>query len=355
MTEPTLEVPKKPTDMAAFWPADGRKEINKRDGVYIQYRDIQIGPFPNRTEASWYDGQLQEIIAGWIDKSRFVGRIFPFGDAWYVERWETNDGPFTSLAVAWDHRQAIYIEYRQAIDRYWDQSNGNPADIQRQKQWSKVPVEAMDSGDDINFNVAKILAEPRMIIPESLRPKADIPEETTDDVQQFDLLKSIGYGVKNMKWGNNVNSADIRQKSSLDLEKDADDPTSNYRGYAVSYTKGVIHVDPVTNKLHRDDHICNQQCRDLAARAQAEYKEDVRRTGGYIDNPTNALKDELVEEEQARPLTQGDIPALMCLMMDRLGITEFQFTVKELMEVDGRISLEHEDLLKSSYMMKRSK
>jgi hypothetical protein len=58
--------------------------------------------------------------------------------------------------------------------------------------------------------------------------------------------------------------------------------------------------------------------------------------------------------EQARPLNQDDIPALMCLVMDRLGITRFQFTIKELMDVEGRISLDHEDPSKASYIMTRT-
>jgi hypothetical protein len=31
-----------------------------------------------------------------------------------------------------------------------------------------------------------------------------------------------------------------------------------------------VHIDPATGELHRDDHICNQQCKDLAAQARAE-------------------------------------------------------------------------------------
>lgn len=33
-----------------------------------------------------------------------------------------------------------------------------------------------------------------------------------------------------------------------------------------------VHIDPATGKPHRDDHICNQQCKDLAAQARAERK-----------------------------------------------------------------------------------
>ena len=111
MFEQTRDVPKKPTDMAAMWSTDGKTEYPNKDGVWLRYRDVTIGPFPNRTEASWYDGQVQDVIHGWNQKEFFAGRIFPFGDAWYVERWETNDGPFMSLGAAVDHRQNLYDLY----------------------------------------------------------------------------------------------------------------------------------------------------------------------------------------------------------------------------------------------------
>jgi hypothetical protein len=57
--------------------------------------------------------------------------------------------------------------------------------------------------------------------------------------------------------------------------------------------------------------------------------------------------------EQARQLHQDDIPALMSLFMDRMGITKFQFTTEELMAVKGRISIDHESVLKDSYVMTR--
>jgi hypothetical protein len=62
----------------------------------------------------------------------------------------------------------------------------------------------------------------------------------------------------------------------------------------------------------------------------------------------------MAEKEKPRQLHQDDIPALMCLVMDRMGITEFKFTTKELMEVKGRIILDHEDPSKSSYIMRRA-
>lgn len=315
MTKQTLDVPKKPTDMAAFWPADGRKEVKKTDGVYIQYRDIQIGPFPNRTEASWYDGQLQEVIMGWIDKSRFAGRIFPFGDVWYVERWETNDGPFISLAAAWDHRQELYISYREAIERHWDNSGGYPADIERQKKWTKVPAEGTEG---------KVL----------IRDKK--PKKTTDDIVDVSGESSIRKFIE-----------------EAHLSGATDDPTSNYRGYAVNDTTGVVHVDPATDKLHRDDHICNQECRDLAARAQAEYREDIKRTGGYLDKPKRTTDDLIDVIPDDKPLYHGDVPVIMGILMDRLGITRFEFSYDEILAFKGKVILDQSDSSKPIYMMVR--
>ena len=57
--------------------------------------------------------------------------------------------------------------------------------------------------------------------------------------------------------------------------------------------------------------------------------------------------------EQARALTEHDIPALMAVFMDRMGVTKFQFTVEELMTAKGGVSLDHESVLKDSYVMTR--
>lgn len=62
---------------------------------------------------------------------------------------------------------------------------------------------------------------------------------------------------------------------------------------------------------------------------------------------------QVVVEEKPRPLHQDEIPAVMSLMMDRLGITRFEFTTKELMEVEGRINLDQADLVRGSYLMTR--
>lgn len=124
MSEMTLTVPAKPTEMAAMWPTNGRRDISNKDGFWIQYRDIKIGPFRNKTEASWYDGMVQDVIQGWNRKELFAGRAFQFGDAYYVERWETNDGPFMSMDEAWTHRQRLYDEYNKVGDELWRERHG---------------------------------------------------------------------------------------------------------------------------------------------------------------------------------------------------------------------------------------
>jgi hypothetical protein len=278
MPKQTLDVPKKPTDMAAFWPADGRKEVKKTDGIYIQYRDIQIGPFPGRTEASWYDGQVQDVIMGWIDKSRFAGRIFPFGDAWYIERWETNDGPFPSLSLAWEHRQRLYSDYRQAIERHWDASGGYPADVERQKKWTKVPAEATDDIMDVSYE-----ASIRQFVEENADKVAAIMAESDEEVENVtdDIVVPGGWVVP---------SAEVLAE-------------------------------------------WEQNKKDL----EGTYSED---------------EDEDIVPDD-KPLTHGDIPVIMGILMDRLGITRFEFSYDEMMAFKGRVLLDQPDSHTSSYVMVR--
>lgn len=235
--------PKKPETMAEFWPADGRKEFSTKDGFWLRYRDLQIGPFPNRKEAHWYDGQVQEIIMGWMPKEYFAGRIFKFGDAWYVERWEHNDGPCASYDEARVYRQGLYLAYRQEIERTWENHTGTKAPTYSVKDnqgetgqtsgsgfgrmsesgrvhvnsEGKVVISGRDSEnatdeevefcsdshcdcskfmqakkatDEINFNSAQVLGETRLVIPESLRGKSAFVAAsgwTTDgDIQEWE-------------------------------------------------------------------------------------------------------------------------------------------------------------------------
>lgn len=124
MTEVTnFVIPKRPEDTAAMWKENGRGLLNKKDGFWLEYRDVTIGPFPNKSEASWYDGQVQDICLEVKDKKLFAGRVVNDGDdligpSWYVERWEQFDGPFLSAEEAIRYRQQLYDTYNTYPDDY---------------------------------------------------------------------------------------------------------------------------------------------------------------------------------------------------------------------------------------------
>jgi hypothetical protein len=59
--------------------------------------------------------------------------------------------------------------------------------------------------------------------------------------------------------------------------------------------------------------------------------------------------------DESQPLTKGDVPMLMGVMMDRLGIDEFRFSVTELMDAEGAIALDVEDWVRGSYILRRRK
>lgn len=105
MTHIPVDVPKKPTTPDEMWPS---KMSEKSDGLYIQYRDVTVGPFPDKNELGRYDSQIQEIARGEKEKSLFAGRIIKFGDAYYIERWDQYDGPFMDDGVAKRYRQHLY-------------------------------------------------------------------------------------------------------------------------------------------------------------------------------------------------------------------------------------------------------
>ena len=124
MTEVTaLEIPKRPEDMAAMWPTSGRVEIMKTEGYFLVFRDVTIGPFPNRTEAHWYHGMLQDVIMGWNDKELFVGRIMAHKDdefdiSYFIERWDAFDGPFKSKHDAHLRRGHLLSAYNRNVEEF---------------------------------------------------------------------------------------------------------------------------------------------------------------------------------------------------------------------------------------------
>jgi len=54
-----------------------------------------------------------------------------------------------------------------------------------------------------------------------------------------------------------------------------------------------------------------------------------------------------------KPLTRGDIPVIMGILMDRLNITRFEFSYEEMLAFKGRVILDQPDSRKTIYMMVR--
>jgi len=324
----TLDVPAKPTDMAAFWPVSGRKEVTTKDGVSIQYRDITVGPFPNRTEASWYDGQVQDVIMGWNRKELFAGRIFPFGDVWYIERWETNDGPFTSLAVAYDRREEIYAEYRQALDQYWENSGGYPADIRRQKQWSKVPAEATNMRNtELHFNGIEpdtYVAPPKISesgkVQVTPAGKVRILAKSSDDVwKEPEHAPKGGSGISKPKKTTD-DIIDVSVESSI---------RAFIEGVEANIVASGSWVGPSAEVL-----------------AEWEQNRQALEGSSLEDDDEDIIPDD-------KPLTHGDVPVIMGILMDRLGITRFEFSTEEMLAFKGLVILDQPEAGKSSYIMVR--
>jgi hypothetical protein len=96
--------------MADVWPM----KITKRaDGFYIELKNETVGPFESKQEVHWDMSALQDRITGWIEPVNYVGIVFQQGrDKWYVDRWDTEDGPFTSQSLAQAHRDKLKAEFR---------------------------------------------------------------------------------------------------------------------------------------------------------------------------------------------------------------------------------------------------
>lgn len=59
-------------------------------------------------------------------------------------------------------------------------------------------------------------------------------------------------------------------------------------------------------------------------------------------------------EDKSRPLANYDIPAIMLLMLDRFGVTEFEFTIQELLD-KGAVSMECENLGNGRFVLSKMK
>ena len=106
MVKMTREVPKKPVTAAEMWPS---KAFEKSDGLYLQYRDVTVGPFADMGELKRYDDQVQAISRGERSPETFVGRVTQFGDAYYVELWDTNFGPLADEDSAKWMQHELYL------------------------------------------------------------------------------------------------------------------------------------------------------------------------------------------------------------------------------------------------------
>jgi len=106
----SMEVPKKPITPDEMWPS---KAFEKSDGLYLQYRDVTVGPFSDMGELKQYDDQVQAISRGERSPETFVGRVTQHGDAYYVELWDTNAGPCASYDEARVYRKQRYNKYQE--------------------------------------------------------------------------------------------------------------------------------------------------------------------------------------------------------------------------------------------------
>jgi hypothetical protein len=108
MTEFVRARPKTP---AGFWPM---KETKRKDGIWVQLRDTAIGPFPDKAHSWSYIRMLMDIVDEKMPSYLFVGMYFERNDAWFVERWEGEDGYFTSEASAKAHRNKLIDDWNEA-------------------------------------------------------------------------------------------------------------------------------------------------------------------------------------------------------------------------------------------------
>jgi hypothetical protein len=96
-----VDVPKKPITAAEMWPS---KAFEKSDGLYLQYRDVTVGPFSDMGELKAYDDQVQAISRGERSPDTFVGRVTQYRNAYYVELWDVAAGPHASYEEARSYR-----------------------------------------------------------------------------------------------------------------------------------------------------------------------------------------------------------------------------------------------------------
>jgi hypothetical protein len=129
---------------------------------------------------------------------------------------------------------------------------------------------------------------------------------------------------------------------------DAEEALKNFQGYVITYTNGPTHIDPATGKAHRNDHICNHQCRALAKKAREEYQAELRQKAKGVTSEIHpkALRD--IEEQfgvhidpaTGEPHRNDHICAPICKVLADKAHFELELREAEYLEAKARTDLE---------------
>lgn len=95
------------TSAAELWPG---KLHTRKDGIWVELRDVTVGPFENKKAAENHVLAIQDEILGWAEPEFYVGIVFKQGDSYWVDRWRKEDGPFESWELAQAHKAKLLKE-----------------------------------------------------------------------------------------------------------------------------------------------------------------------------------------------------------------------------------------------------
>lgn len=94
----------KMTSMAEMWPQVLRKN---KGGFWVDCRDVTVGPYESKREASQDMGRIQAEICGWTDPEN--AKIYRDAGGWCVDRYYI-DGPFETRELAQAHKDKLIQE-----------------------------------------------------------------------------------------------------------------------------------------------------------------------------------------------------------------------------------------------------
>lgn len=107
MTELTFKADKTKT-MADMWPMT---VLHRKDGYWVQLKHEVVGPFTSKRETHEQMGLLQDKLTGFKEPENYIGIVFQQGkDKFYVDRWQTEDGPFATRELAQNHKDKLELE-----------------------------------------------------------------------------------------------------------------------------------------------------------------------------------------------------------------------------------------------------